>query len=632
MKRFLLVLALLLLPSVAAAQCNGVFAPNTICGTVAGGIPGQINSTAFLPTPGIPTNVRSAYTGTATMATTDCGKTVALGGSAFFNFTINAASTYNAACQVTVVNEDSNCPTNGAATCRGKAISINGYSAFILWPGQQFNLVNQNNVWQYEQPGRWILQAVPQFNVNHASGSNPLAATPATDCLGTGAGACNTIQNAILILESYIDCNNFAPAIKNVAETFTENNAVHTHPLTGFHVFGLTGDTTTPGNVVWQVSGSGNTAYQGRDTGMAIIQGFKFVSTGTNNNFLQAGQAGIADFGSIEFGANPSGYDINLTPGGTANWFGGTIAITGDMAGFLLASGEGHSLLDGATISIPNARTWTNFFQLSGPVVVSATSMTFTGTGAGAGSTGRQWLIDRWQNLSVTGSTIPGASPGLYNCQPQVAVFISGINATFTPATCNGLFPLSIELELWGGGGGGAGSGTAPGAATAGGSTCWNTSGTACTSPQFSATGGALGAVGAATGATAAGGTGVTCDINDAGSDGGPGESTANRAGGAGGNSPELGGGAPAGILLNAAGKNGAAFSGGGGSGASAGGTLGSGGGGGGGGHCFKLLTNPAPTSAVYTVGLGGTGGTLGTSGSAGGNGATGRVKVIQRW
>jgi len=631
MKRFLLALVLCLLPSLAVAQCNGVFAPNTICGTVAGGIPGQINSTAFLPTPGIPTNVRSAYTGTASMATTDCGKTVALGGSAFYNFIINAASTYNAACEVIITNEDSNCPTLGAATCRGKSISINGYTAFILWPGQTFNLVNQNNVWQYDQPGRWVVQAVPQFNVNHASGTNPFAATPATDCLGTGAGACNTIQNCVLIIESMIDNNGFGPTCKNVNETFTENNISHTHTIIGFHVISITGDTTTPGNVVWQVSGTGNVGINCRDGGYAIITGFKFASTGTGNFFINGGQLGVCDFGSVDFGANAGGYDLFQSPGGAVSWFGGSITISGDMAGFVLSTGEGHILLDGATISIPNARTFTNFLQLSGSGIISATSMTFTGAGAGAGSTGRQWLIDRWQNLNVTSSTIPGATVGIYNCQPIVSIFTSGTDATFTPSTCNGLFPLAMEIELVGGGGGGAGSGTTPGAGGNGGATCWKASGTACTSPLFQSAGGTGGAAGAGTGAVAAGGAASNCDSNLTGGAGGPGENVANRAGGAGGVSA-LGGNAPMGILVNVVGTAASANSGSGGSGGSAGGTLGSGGGGGAGAYCFRMLTNPAPSSAVYTVGAAGTAGTLGTSGSAGGAGAAGRVKVIQRW
>jgi len=292
------------------------------------------------------------------MATTDCGKTVALGGSAFFNFTINAASTYNAACQATIVNEDSNCPANGAATCRGKAISINGYTAFILWPGQTFNLLNQNNVWQYTQPGRWVVQALPLFNINHASGGNPFAATPATDCLGSGTGACNTIQNCILIIEGMIDNNGFGPTCKNVAETFTENNAQHTHPIIGYHVISITGDTTTPANVVWQVSGSGNAGYVGRDTGMAILQGFKFVSTGTGNTFIQAGQSGIADFGSIEFGSKHKWRRHPSNPAGAANWFGGTLTVSGNMSAFVQMPGDGHVLLDGATISMPNVLTF----------------------------------------------------------------------------------------------------------------------------------------------------------------------------------------------------------------------------------------------------------------------------------
>src|SRR5882724_11913364 len=52
MKRFLLAFALLLAPVAAEAQCNGVFAPNTICGTIAGGIPGQVSTSVLTGVPG----------------------------------------------------------------------------------------------------------------------------------------------------------------------------------------------------------------------------------------------------------------------------------------------------------------------------------------------------------------------------------------------------------------------------------------------------------------------------------------------------------------------------------------------------------------------------------------------------
>jgi len=47
MKRLLLAITLFLLPSVCWAQCNGIFGPNTACGTIAGGLPGQIPFASF---------------------------------------------------------------------------------------------------------------------------------------------------------------------------------------------------------------------------------------------------------------------------------------------------------------------------------------------------------------------------------------------------------------------------------------------------------------------------------------------------------------------------------------------------------------------------------------------------------
>jgi hypothetical protein len=51
MKKLLLTLALLLLPSAALAQCNGAFGTNQVCGSIAGGIPGPVNFAAFPLTP-----------------------------------------------------------------------------------------------------------------------------------------------------------------------------------------------------------------------------------------------------------------------------------------------------------------------------------------------------------------------------------------------------------------------------------------------------------------------------------------------------------------------------------------------------------------------------------------------------
>src|SRR5437879_291233 len=139
MKRFLLALALLLAPSGAWAQCNGVFSANTLCGNNTGspGIPGQFPTSALsgfaagstgqfqvnggsgtfaaVSQNGILTNTRTSKTANYSALTADCGSTLALGGSAFFTLTLTAASGYGTTCAFVVVNED---------TTRGKTLAI----------------------------------------------------------------------------------------------------------------------------------------------------------------------------------------------------------------------------------------------------------------------------------------------------------------------------------------------------------------------------------------------------------------------------------------------------------------------------------------------------------------------------
>lgn len=350
-------------------------------------------------------NNRLAKAANYSVVNADKFSTVALGGNTEFTLTINAASGFDANFTLVITNEDS-AVSGGFHTGRGKLIAIDGYLTFRLFPGQTFVLMNQNSAWRFDYPGRWRVQGLPIFYVNHGSGSD------ANDGLTTGS-AFATIQAAVIAFESYVDCNNFGPTIQNAAETFTENNVAHTHPLTGYHVISITGNTATPGSCIWQVSGTGNAAIQCRDTGLAIVTGFKFVSTGTGNFFISGSQDGVCDFGSLEFGANPGGFNIFVSPGGAANFFGGTMSWTGDCAGMVLMTGEGHLLFDGCTISVPSARAISSaFVQIAGPCCASMTLMTFTGAGAGAGSAGAKYLVAAGR-LDITGTTtLPGATAG----------------------------------------------------------------------------------------------------------------------------------------------------------------------------------------------------------------------------
>lgn len=205
--------------------------------------------------------------------------------------------------------------------------------------------------------------------------------------------------------------------------------------------------------------------------------------------------------------------------------------------------------------------------------------------------------------------------------------FTTGTDATYTtPANATWL-----EVEIVGGGGGGAGSGTTPGAATSGGNTCWNTSGTACTTPVYQGGGGALGSTAGAT--SAAGGTvsgSGTCGDSQPGGAGGSGSLANSSYGGIGGSSRYGGAGTPAFGGTNNA-TAGATNSGSGGGGAGQNVTPNAGGGGGAGAWCLFIQTSPAPTYK-YTIGAAGSAGTAGTGGNAGAGGAAGKIRVIEHY
>jgi hypothetical protein len=217
---------------------------------------------------------------------------------------------------------------------------------------------------------------------------------------------------------------------------------------------------------------------------------------------------------------------------------------------------------------------------------------------------------------------------------PTIQSFMSGSGTYTTPANV-----LWIEIDLVGGGGGGQGGGTSVGsgtAGTAGGNTCWNTSGSACTSPVYQAGGGST-----SSSTVAAGGSGGTisgsgtCNVlaiaGGAGQGGTQGASSAVTPPGGIGGSSTLGG---AGVgNITAAGSNAVtnSGSGGGGGGASAVNAIFAGGGGGAGATCRVIINNPA-ASYIYAVGAGGGGGSAGTSGLAGGSGAAGRIVVIEHY
>lgn len=195
---------------------------------------------------------------------------------------------------------------------------------------------------------------------------------------------------------------------------------------------------------------------------------------------------------------------------------------------------------------------------------------------------------------------------------------------------------LWIKIRMVGGGGGGSGSGSAGvGNGGAGGNTCIDTSGAACTGPLYQVTGGAGGVGGNTT--TNAGGAGgdatggsANCMISFAGQNGDASTNytaSAGAPGGAGGSSAFGGGGA----ITVGAGVAGKSNSGSGGSGGAVASASAGGSGGGAGGYCEILITSPA-ASYTYAVGAAGAAGTAGTSGNNGSLGGAGVIIIEEHY
>jgi hypothetical protein len=153
-------------------------------------------------------NTRLAKTANYTVTNADKGVTLALGGNAFYTVTLNAASGYDANFAITIVNEDAG---------RGKRISPNGLTSFILWPKQTVRVYNQNSVWQTDPsaPTRWIIPGAVTFLVHPTLGSDT------NDGLGSGSGAFATIQKAVNVAQYDVDCNGSGVVIQLADGTYT---------------------------------------------------------------------------------------------------------------------------------------------------------------------------------------------------------------------------------------------------------------------------------------------------------------------------------------------------------------------------------------------------------------------------
>lgn len=346
------------------------------------------------------TNTRLAKTTTYAAVSADCGSTIALGGTAFYTLTLNAASGYTATCVFVVTNEDNTSPT-----WRGKLLAVNGLSNCILWPGQTVTIYNDNNTWISGCPYRWNpapSQAV--FNIDPVNGLDT------NDGLATGTGnALQHVAQCIGYNSSFI-----APFIQGANCKLV--NAAYSESFTCFNSGGtevnIAGNNDTPASITW----SGTIAI--RDGCIMAVGGMTLTNAGgpalscTQGSTLDTNGPIILSGSGVGIQAGIGCANINLI---------NNITFTTNYTFPFAAYNSGTLSINGITIAMGTMTATDLFYIEAGHVVI--TSSSFTGT-----VTGGQWLMVNCGSINRGGATIPGSVTG----NPAVG-------AALTSSNCGGI-------------------------------------------------------------------------------------------------------------------------------------------------------------------------------------------------
>ena len=231
-----------------------------------------------------------------------------------------------------------------------------------------------------------------------------------------------TIAKAVAVICNNIDMAGFSITVSVAAGTYsgavTLNDVVGINPTSGSsstHKLRITGDTSTPSNVILNTGGTAFAQVGGSTTW--LVEGFKFT---TGSHSVEADFGAKLYFNACEFNSS-GGYYLVALYGGRVESLGDCTISGSPTSGFAFASSQGQVLFTaGKTITLTGTPNFPAAFavaQKTGLVTIS--SMTFTGSG-----TGTRWIADTGGGIDTNGggaTYLPGnaagttTNPGWYN-------------------------------------------------------------------------------------------------------------------------------------------------------------------------------------------------------------------------
>ena len=182
----------------------GCARPDNTTITVSGGVISAVTQNVTLLNGNVLTK-----TGAYPAVSADCGSTFALGGSAQYTLTLNAASGYTTNCGFLI--------TNNVSETRTKTLAVNGLVPCFLYPGQTVMVVNENNTWVMRGDGnpsgtscsgRWRVSATTNFYVRpDGNDSNDGLANSSSGAYLTANAAFNAISTNVDINNQIVNVN-----------------------------------------------------------------------------------------------------------------------------------------------------------------------------------------------------------------------------------------------------------------------------------------------------------------------------------------------------------------------------------------------------------------------------------------
>lgn len=415
--KWLTAILLLLLPSGAFAQCNGVFGASQACGSVAGGPPGPIPFSSIAG--GLVIGATPITSGTNTRVLYDNSGVLGEYTNTQLTALINTAT-------ASLSGALPAWPNNTTTYFRGDGTYATlNFAAIGSTPTTLAGYGITNARTQ-------LTSATTYFVNGNSGGTATCGVTGGSTCQAgsdsnTGLSVSSpwlTVQHACDFINQKVDLAaqtvivNLAHAAASSASAANYGGAqCKSGAWVGQVEITIQGDTASPTAVHITAPNSGDGLFV-KDLALVAIDSVQIDDAGSAVSAIHAGQLGIIDVSNVTFGAFNSGavHLYSESGGAKINVLAGN-SIAGGAGQFIDVQNNSVLSFNNQTVAIPVAKAFTTFAFIAGSSSVAGLSnTTFTGSGVAA-TTGVRAIMAGSTYVAAAGNSCNVVFPGNSPCQ-----------------------------------------------------------------------------------------------------------------------------------------------------------------------------------------------------------------------